>query len=123
MVPGATITEEKAKETVEQLNAIINAGIYFEGFNQPQAKFKFVFREIRDRNKGRSVFDKIGELFDRAGACPVFIVHDEEGNEVEVMIEDYFEKIDYTNMVGTIKEKFEAAFGEFIEEMNSDKKK
>lgn len=123
MVPGATITEEKAKETVEQLNGIINAGIYFEGFSQPQAKFKFVFREIRDRNKGRSVFDKIGELFDRAGACPVFIVHDEEGNEVEVMIEDYFEKIDYTNMVGTIKEKFEAAFGEFIEEMNSDKKK
>ena len=123
MVPGASITEEKAKETVEQLNAIIDAGIYFEGFNQPQAKFKFVFREIRDRNKGRSVFDKIGELFDRAGACPVFIVHDENGNEVEVMIEDYFEKIDYTNMVGTIKEKFEAAFGEFIEEMNSDKKK
>ena len=123
MVPGATITEEKAKETVEQLNAIINAGIYFEGFSQPQAKFKFVFREIRDRNKGKSVFDKIGELFDRAGACPVFIVHDENGNEVEVMIEDYFEKIDYTNMVGTIKEKFEAAFGEFIEEMNSDKKK
>lgn len=123
MVPGATITEEKAKETVEKLNAIINAGIYFEGFSQPQAKFKFVFREIRDRNKGKSVFDKIGELFDRAGACPVFIVHDEEGNEVEVMIEDYFEKIDYTNMVGTIKEKFEAAFGEFIKEMNSDKKK
>ncbi len=120
MVPGATISEEKAKQTVEQLNGIINAGIYFEGFKQPQAKFKFVYREAREGKMGKNVMDQIGDLFDRTGAYPVLIARDEDGAEIEVSFEEYFGNIDYTRFVKTISGKFEATFGDL---MNSKKKK
>ena len=119
MVPGATISEEKAKQTVEQLNGIINAGIYFEGFKQPQAKFKFVYREAREGKMGKNVMDQIGNLFDRTGAYPVLIARDEDGAEIEVSFEEYFGNIDYTKFVKTISGKFEATFGDL---MNSKKK-
>lgn len=121
MVPGATITDEKAKETIERLNGIINAGIYFEGFKNPQATLRFVFGEARESGKGKGVINSIEELFDRTGAYPVLIAHDADGNEVEVSFEEYFGKIDVSNLVSTVKEKFQATFGDFIGQFDSDK--
>ena len=121
MVPGATITDEKARETIERLNGIINAGIYFEGFKNPQATLRFVFGEARESGKGKGVINSIEELFDRTGAYPVLIAHDADGNEVEVSFEEYFGKIDVSNLVSTVKEKFLATFGDFIGQFDSDK--
>lgn len=124
MVPGATITEAKAKETVEQLNEVINAGIYFEGFKQPQAKLKFVYREAPEGGKkGKSVIDQVGELFDRAGAYPVLIARDEDGNEIEVSFEEYFGGIDASKFTRTLSAKFEDAFGDLIKAIKENKKR
>jgi hypothetical protein len=124
MVPGATISEAKAKETVEQLNGVINAGIYFEGFKQPQARLKFVYREAPEGDKkGKSVMDQVGELFDRAGAYPVLIARDADGNEIEVSFEEYFGGIDASKFVNTLSAKFDDAFGDLIKAIKSNKKK
>lgn len=131
MVPGVELTEEKAKETIEQLNGVINAGIYFEGFKQPQAKLKFVFKEKETGTKGSAYEEEeegnplkaIAELFEKTGAYPVLIAHDADGNEVEVEFEEYFSKIDYSNLVQTVQEKFQATFGQFINAIKENKKK
>ena len=111
MVPGATISEEKAKQTVEKLNAIIDAGFYFEGYKDAQAKLKIIYREAPEGEKGHSVIDKVGELFDRACAYPVLIAHDEEGNEIEVEFAEYFDSIDVKTFAKTVSNKFMQVFG------------
>lgn len=111
MVPGATISEEKAKQTVEKLNAIIDAGFYFEGYKDAQAKLKIIYREAPEGEKGHSVIDKVGELFDRACAYPVLIAHDEEGNEIEVEFAEYFDSIDVKTFAQTVSNKFMQVFG------------
>ena len=132
MVPGAVISKDKSEQAIAKLNGIINAGIYFEGFNNPQAKFKFAYREISTDVKGGDVddeddedpLDAIGELLDRIGAYPVFLVHDENGKEVEISCEDYFTGIDVTNFIKVVEDKFMEAFGPIInqiEEMNKNK--
>lgn len=124
MVPGATISEAKAKETVEQLNGVINAGIYFEGFKQPQARLKFVYREAPEGDKkGKSVMDQVGELFDRAGAYPVLIARDADGNEIEVSFEEYFGGIDASKFANTLSAKFEDAFGDLINAIKENKRR
>ena len=111
MVPGATISEEKAKQSVEKLNAIIDAGFYFEGYKDAQAKLKIIYREAPEGEKGHSVIDKVGELFDRACAYPVLIAHDEEGNEIEVEFAEYFDSIDVKTFAQTVSNKFMQVFG------------
>jgi hypothetical protein len=109
------------QDEIDRLNGIINAGIYFEGFKNPQATLRFVFGEARESGKGKGVINSIEELFDRTGAYPVLIAHDADGNEVEVSFEEYFGKIDVSNLVSTVKEKFLATFGDFIGQFDSDK--
>lgn len=115
MVPGATISEEKAKQTVEKLNAIIDAGFYFEGYKDAQAKLKLVYKEPKAGTKGEedsdSPLDAISELFDKTCAYPVLIAHDEEGNEIEVEFAEYFDSIDVKTFAQTVSNKFMQVFG------------
>ena len=133
MVPGVTISKEKGEQAVERLNGVVSAGLYFEGFKEPQAKFKFIYRErptgskggdYDDDEDGESPFDAIGELFDRLGAYPVFVVRDADGKEVTVPCEEYFKGIDVSNFTKVVEGKFMEAFGPIInqiEEMNKNK--
>ena len=129
MVPGATISKEKSELAVEKLNAITNFSIYFEGLSKPQAQLKYIYREMPTGSKGadvddedgESVFDAIGELFDRVGACPVLVARDAEGKEVERLFEDYFKGIDVSNFVKTVSGKFNEAFGPIIAEIEAMK--
>ena len=115
MVPGATISEEKAKQTVEKLNAIIDAAFYFEGYKDAQAKLKLVYEEPKAGTKGEEDSDSplaaISELFDKTCAYPVLIAHDEEGNEIEVEFAEYFDSIDVKTFAQTISNKFMQVFG------------
>ena len=131
MVSGVVISKEKSEKAIEKLNAFIDAGIYFEGYKTAQAKFKFAYREMPDGAKDRyndgkeeNPIDAIGELLDRLGAYPVFLVHDEDGKEVEVSCEEYFKGIDVSNFTKVVEDKFMQAFGPIInqiEEMNKNK--
>lgn len=129
MVPGATISQEKAAQTVEKLNGIITAGFYFKGYKDAQAKFKLVYKDPESGTKGRvddddedgeNPLEAIDELFAKTGAYPVLIAHDEDGNEIEVEMEEYFGKIDVTTFTQTITDKFLQAFGPILAEMQSD---
>ena len=129
MVPGATISQEKAAQTVEKLNGIITAGFYFKGYKDAQAKFKLVYKDPESGTKGRvddddedgeNPLEAIAELFDKTGAYPVLIAHDEEGNEIEVEMKEYFGKIDVTTFTQTITDKFLQAFGPILAELQSD---
>ena len=135
MVPGATISKEKGEQAIERLNGVISGGIYFEGLNEPQAKLKLIYRERPTGSKGsdyddddedgESAFDAIGELFDRLGAYPVFVVRDADGKEVTIPCEEYFEGIDVSNFTKVVEGKFMQTFGPIInqiEEINKNKK-
>lgn len=125
MIPGATISDAKAKETIEQLNGVINAGIYFEGFKQPQAKLKFVFLDDEPGTKAKAEennpFENIMELFARTGAYPVLIARDADGKEVEVQFEDYFGGIDVVTFANTVKSKFYQVFGPYMDPKGNKK--
>lgn len=130
MTPGATISKDKAEKAIEKLNAIVNIGFYFEGFNQPQAKMKFIYREKPTGSKGGEVdddeenpFDAIGELLDGIGAYPVLTVHDKDGNLTDISFEDYFEKIDLSKFAEAVEGKFYQAFGPIMEMLEKDEKK
>ena len=94
MVPGATISEEKAKQTVEKLNA----------YKEPKAGTK-------GEEDSDSPLDAISELFDKTCAYPVLIAHDEEGNEIEVEFAEYFDSIDVKTFAQTVSNKFMQVFG------------
>ena len=125
MIPGATISDAKAKETIEQLNGVINAGIYFEGFKQPQAKLKFVFLDDEPGTKAKAEennpFENIMELFARTGAYPVLIARDADGKEVEVQFEDYFGGIDVVTFANTVESKFYQVFGPYMDPKGNKK--
>jgi len=125
MVPGVTISQDKAKQTVGKLNTIISAGFYFEGYKDAQAKFKLIYKEpkaepdsigkVSADKDGESPLDAIMELFGKTGAYPVLIAHDEEGNEIEVEFEEYFGKIDFKTFIQTVSGKFMQTFGPIME--------
>ena len=126
MVPGATISDEKAKEAIEMLNDVINAGIYFEGLKEPQAKLRFVFLEESgtkaEADDESDPLDNIMELFAKTGAYPVLIAHDADGKEIEVQFEDYFGGIDVTTFAQTITVKFNQVFGKYLDNGGEQKK-
>ena len=130
MVPGATITKEKSEQAIERLNGVISGSIYFEGFKEPQAKLKLIYRErptgskggdYDDDEDGESPIDAIGELFDRLGAYPVFVVRDADGKEVTVPCEEYFKGIDASNFTKVVEGKFMDTFGPIINQIEEMK--
>ena len=130
MVPGVTLSEEKAKQTIDKLNAIIDAGIYFEGYKDAQAKFQFIYDKdggASQANSGSSdndpeneALDAIEDVFRRIGLNTVFIVHNDEGVEETIPVENYFRGIDVTKFTQTVSEKFMQAFGPIMAEINAD---
>ena len=67
--------------------------------------------------------DQVGELFDRAGAYPVLIARDADGNEIEVSFEEYFGGIDASKFAKTLSAKFEDAFGDLINAIKENKRR
>ena len=122
MVPGATISKEKAEQAIEKLNGVINAGFYFKGYKDAQAELKLIYREkpTGAKDGDDSAIDAVGELLDGIGAYPVLVAHDEKGQEVEVSFEEYFAAIDVTNFVQVVSAKFQQAFGSLIAELEDE---
>lgn len=122
MVPGATISKEKAEQAIEKLNGVINAGFYFKGYKDAQAELKLIYREkpTGAKDGDDSAIDAVGELLDGIGAYPVLVAHDEKGQEVEVSFEEYFAAIDVTNFVQVVSAKFQQAFGSLIAELEAE---
>lgn len=132
MMPGAKLTEEQEAKMVERLNYVIDGGFYFEGFKDPQAKLKFVYREIADEAKpitdnekiindvGEDVIDLISEVMFKGGAYTMLVVHDDEGYEKEIQLEEYFTGIDTESLSQALLQKVLQAFGPVIAQFTSD---
>jgi len=130
MTPGAKLTEEQEAEMIEKLNEIIDGGFYFEGYKDPQAKLKFIYREIADEAKpitdnekiegfvGADAIDAISEVLFKAGAYIVLTVHDESGNEVDMLFEEYFSGIELDGLKQALADKLLAAFGPLLAQFN-----
>ena len=132
MMPDAKMTEEQEAKLVERLNNIVDGGFYFEGFKDPQAKIKFVYREIADEAKpitdnekivnkvGANVIDIISEVLFKGGAYTMLVVHDDEGYEKEIQLEEYFTGIDTESLTQALLQKVLEAFGPVIAQFTSD---
>ena len=122
MVPGATISKEKAEQAIEKLNGVIKAGFYFKGYKEAQAELKLIYRETPSGAKdgGNGAINAAGELLDDIYAYPVLVAHDEKGNEVEVSFEEYFGAIDVSNFVQVVSGKFLEAFGPLLAVLEED---
>ena len=126
MIQGAKLTEEQEAKMVERFNEVIDGGFYFEGFKEPQAKLKFVYREIADEAKpitenekinnfvGADAMDAISEVFFKGGAYTMLTVRDDEGYEKDIQIEEYFTGIDTESLQQALMQKVLAAFGPVI---------
>ena len=132
MMPGAKLTEEQEAKMVERINEVVDGGFYFEGFKEPQAKLKFVYREIADDAKpitenekitgvvGADVIDAISEVFFKGGAYTMLTVHDDEGYEKDIQLEEYFTGIDTESIQQALMQKVLAAFGPVIAQFAGD---
>jgi len=125
MMPDAKLTKEQEMKMVERINQVVDGGFYFEGFKDPQAKLKFVYREIADdaepvdNEKINSIFDPetisfVSETVHKGGAYTVLVVHDDEGYEKEIQLEEYFTGIDIESLKASLLQKALEAFGPVI---------
>lgn len=133
--PGVVLKEAKAKEVIDKLNGFLNAGIYFEGFEEPQAKFIFVYDEPGDAGKDvnapvdeedneivkaiKDEFRKISEVFRNNGINTVFVVRDDNGKEITVPVENYFRGIDLSKVQQVLYEKLYESFAPLLEIINN----
>lgn len=132
MMPGAKLTEEQRAEMCERINEIVDGGFYFKGFKDPQAKLKFVYREIADKAKpitdnekivdavGADAIDFVSELLFKLGAYTVLVVHDDEGYEKEMLLEEYFAGVNIESIEQALLEKILGAFGPVIAQFAGD---
>ena len=132
MMPGAKLTEEQEAKMVERINEVVDGGFYFEGFKEPQAKLKFVYREIADKAKpitenekitgvvGADVIDAISEVFFKGGAYTMLTVRDDEGYEKDIQLEEYFSGISVETLTQTVIQKALEAFGPVIAQFAGD---
>ncbi|MCQ2067702.1 MAG: hypothetical protein MJY68_01185 [Bacteroidaceae bacterium] len=127
LINGGTLSKEKSQEMVDQINEVFTAGLYFEGYKDPQAKFKIVYADTdkRPSSKGgdfddddddSGIMDEIEGLIEMAGAYVVMVVRDDDGKEKEMPVMEYFGKIDVDGIIDILKDKVEKAFGIVIEE-------
>lgn len=121
LMTGTILSDEEFEDMVAKFNELFKVGVYFKGYNQPQAVLKVKYIKDADKpaydeeeDEELSMFDVIGAQIMKAGGYMVFVVHDENGNEVEVSPEEYFGKIDVSYFVKTIQEKFAKAFGPYL---------
>lgn len=132
MMPGAKLTEEQKVKMCERINEILDGGFYFKGFKDPQAKLKFVYREIADKAKpitdneeivnavGADAIDLISEVLFKLGAYTMLVVHDDEGYEKEIQLEEYFTGINTESLKQALLEKILGAFGPVIAQFVGD---
>lgn len=134
LINGGTLSKEKSQEMVDQINEVFTAGLYFEGYKDPQAKFKIVYADTdkRPSSKGgdfddddddSGIMDEIEGLIEMAGAYVVMVVRDDDGKEKEMPVMEYFGKIDVDGIIDILKDKVEKAFGNVIEEADSKEDK
>jgi len=132
MLPDAKLTKEQEAKMIERINEVVDGGFYFKGFKDPQAKLKFVYREIADEAKpitenekilkmvGSNAIDFVSEVLFKGGAYTMLVVHDDEGYEKEIQLEEYFTGIDFESMGQALLQKAVAAFGPIIAQFVSD---
>lgn len=132
MISDDPITAEQEAKLDERINEVFTAGFYFEDYKEAQAKVKFVYNKREDKStvkSGNSLPDDedsdelltiISELFDGVGTDIVLVVHDDEGNEVEMPFMEYFGGIDVEKFINTLEEKFMSAFGPIIAAINAE---
>lgn len=133
MMPGAKLTEEQEAKLVERVNYVVDGGFYFEGFKEPQAKLKFVYREIADEAKpitdnekinsvvGPDAIDFISEMFFKGGAYTMLTVHDDEGYEKDIQLEEYFAGINVDALTQALTQKVLEAFGPLMAQFADEK--
>ena len=133
MIQGAKLTEEQEAKMVERFNEVIDGGFYFEGFKEPQAKLKFVYREIADEAKpitdnekinsvvGPDAIDFISEMFFKGGAYTMLTVHDDEGYEKDIQLEEYFAGINVDALTQALTQKLLEAFGPLMAQFADEK--
>jgi hypothetical protein len=134
MVPDATLTKDESEKVIAKLNEILNVGLYFEGYKDPQAKLKLIYAEpdtedmagtkgdgmdgyeyeTEDEDEDGGFMASIMELFAKIGAYPVLEVRDDDGNLTTMPVMEYFSKIDVSPIVQGIPEKFNKAFGPYL---------
>lgn len=132
MMPGAKLTEEQEAKMCERINEIVEGGFYFKGYKDPQAKLKCVYREVADKAKpitdnetiidavGADVIDIISEVLFKCGTYFMLVVHDDEGYEKEILLEEYFAGINIESLEQALLDKVLAAFGPVIAQFASD---
>lgn len=134
MVPDVTLTKDESEKVIAKLNEILNVGLYFEGYKDPQAKLKLIYAEpdtedmagtkgdgmdgyeyeTEDEDEDGGFMASIMELFAKIGAYPVLEVRDDDGNLTTMPVMEYFSKIDVSPIVQGIPEKFNKAFGPYL---------
>ena len=121
LMTGTILSDEEFEDMVAKFNELFKVGVYFKGYNQPQAVLKVKYTKKADRNDGDlddeedlSLIDFMGAAIMKAGGYMVFVAHDADGNEVEVSPAEYFGGIDPSEFTRIITEKALQVFGPYM---------
>ena len=129
LMAGVVLTDEQFEEMVAKFNELFNAGIYFKGYEKPQAVLKVKYNKAQNNANGSKadiddqepgIVDEIGGALSKVGGYLVFEVRDEAGKAYEISVEDYFKGVDINQFKQTIMEKAMKVFGPFIAQFEGD---
>ncbi|MBR2395174.1 MAG: hypothetical protein IKB00_01035 [Bacteroidaceae bacterium] len=129
LMAGVVLTDEQFEEMVAKFNELFNVGIYFKGYEKPQAVLKVKYNKAQNNANGSKadiddqepgIVDEIGGALSKVGGYLVFEVHDEAGKAYEIPAEEYFKGIDINQFKQVIMDKVLKAFGPIIAQMNAD---
>lgn len=123
LMTGTILSDDEFEDMVAKFNKLFNVGVYFKGYDKPQAVLKVKYIKAADRkgaedefdaDEDLSLIDVMGAAIMRAGGYMVFVAHDENGKEVEVSPEEYFGGIDLSKVQSVIAEKALRVFGPYM---------
>ena len=103
LMAGVVLTDEQFEEMVAKFNELFNAGIYFKGYEKPQAVLKVKYNKAQNNANGSKadiddqepgIVDEIGGTIKKVGGYLVMEAHGEDGKLCEIPVEEYFKGVD-----------------------------
>ena len=126
LMAGTTLSDEQFEDMVAKFNELFKVGVYFKGYNNPQAvmKVKYVKNQKanadKDDDEATGIVDKVGDLVEEVSAYLVMEVRDENGKAYEVSVEDYFKGVDINQFKQVIMDKVLKVIGPLMAQFDMD---
>lgn len=126
LMAGTILTDDQFEDMVAKFNELFKVGVYFKGYEKPQAVMKVKYikdqkaNADKDDDEESSIIDAVGDLVKEVSSYLVMEVRDEKGKTYEVSVEDYFKGVDINQFKQVIMDKVLKVVGPLMAQFDMD---